>query len=183
MVDAAKEAFGSHHPSVTASVRDSVHPSPPLPAAHFTHSITNFSVFLFAEPLLALEHVHASLQPDGLAAVLTWKRFGFGDTVHAAQRAVRPDLPVMPLPGQQFLNEGVLAGLVEKAGFAKDRIQVLQREFVAKDAALQGLKEFMLTNFGSMATKEWPGEDKEKWDEAVDRAVKSEVDRYGGMKV
>jgi ubiquinone/menaquinone biosynthesis C-methylase UbiE len=153
-----------------------------IPDAKFTHSILNFSVFLFKDALGALREIHRTLQPDGVAILLTWKRFGFGSTVHAAQGIVRPDLPRMPFPGAQFLNENVLAKLAIEAGFDEAKIQVSRKEIVQKGEDLEGMKEFMSTGFSSMATRDWSPEEQQRWPAAVEEATGKEVDEYGGMK-
>lgn len=179
MIASATEAFKSY-PSITAKEADSVNLD--LPENHFTHSITNFSIFLFSDPVLAFKHVRQSLQADGLAANLTWKRFAFGEAIHKAQKKVRPDLPLMPLPGTQFLQEGIAAKTMEEAGFEKGKMTVLEKQYVATGEALSGLRAFMVKDFGMVATKGWTEEDREKWEGAVDEVLKGEIDEFGGMK-
>ncbi|KAK2593374.1 hypothetical protein QQS21_008905 [Conoideocrella luteorostrata] len=180
MLASAKSTFASYS-DVTARELDSVDLSS-LSDERFTHSFTNFSIFLFGDAKLAMSHVHRTLMTGGLAVVSTWKRFGFGQCIHRAQRAVRPDLPVMPLPGAQFFEEGVLAGVMEEAGFERASSQILVKEFVAKADALKGLREFMVADFGKMATRDWEESDRKKWQEAVDGVINEEVEAYGGMR-
>jgi SAM-dependent methyltransferase len=179
MAAAAAHAF-TQYPSVTTKELDSV--ELPLPDDHYTHSITNFSIFLFSDPVLAMKNVRRTLQADGLAANLTWKRFGFVAVIHEAQKAVRPDLPLIPLPGVQFLGEGVAAKTMEDAGFDRAKMTVLEKEFVATGDALSGLRDFMVKELVKMATKDWSDEERQEWEGAVDAALKNEVDRFGGMR-
>ena len=180
MVAAARDAF-REFPSITAEEMDSQELR--LEDSRFSHSILNFSVFLFPEPVPALRAIHASLRPQGqgLAALLTWKRFGFADVIHAAQRLIRPDLPVLRLPGPQFYEEGVLARLAVEAGFPEDGMRVLQRKVVSTGEQLGGLKDFILAEFGKTATREWTDEERTKWPQAVEGALQREVEEHGGM--
>ncbi|OAQ72819.1 hypothetical protein VFPPC_00687 [Pochonia chlamydosporia 170] len=144
MVAVASDAFAAH-PSITAQQMDSVGLT--LPNNHYTHLITNFSIFLFPDP-----------------------------------RAIRPDLPVMPTQGIEFMEEGVAAKTMEQAGFDPAKMNVLEKVFVATGDALDGLKEFLLTDLAGIATEGWSDQEKQKWPGAVDAAFKEEVDGYGGMR-
>lgn len=181
MIAAAKEAFREMNAKTTVIEADSQDLST-IPDGKFSHSILNFSVFLFPDALGALREIHRTLQPDGVAVLLTWKRFGFGATIQAAQRLVRPDLPQMPIPGSHFINEGVLVELVIKAGFSAAKVQVERDETVRKGGDLEGMKEFMLADFSKMATRGWTDEDMGRWPAAVDEAIQREVEEYGGIR-
>lgn len=181
MVAAACEAFKGLSPRITAVQIDSQDLSS-ISDGRFTLSILNFSVFLFPNALAAIREIHRTLQANGVAALLTWKRFGFGSVIHVAQTIVRPGLPVIPLPGTQFLNEGVLAKLVVEAGFDETKTQVVQKETVRTGEDVQGMKEFMLTEFSTMATKGWSDEEKKRWPAAVEQAIRKEVEEYGGIR-
>jgi hypothetical protein len=43
------------------------------------------------DPLKCLQETHRTLKDGGLAAVLTWRRFGAGEVIGPAQRMARPD--------------------------------------------------------------------------------------------
>ncbi len=85
----------------------------------FTHSITNFSIFAFRDPVKCLKEVYRTLIPDGkgVALVSTWKRFAVIEIIHRAQDKVRPDLPLMKVPQPEFMREGYLKHRMIKAGF------------------------------------------------------------------
>ncbi|KAK3356479.1 hypothetical protein B0T25DRAFT_536840 [Lasiosphaeria hispida] len=95
-------------PSITVKETDEI------PSNHFTHSILNFSIFPIADPLRRLQEIKRTVRGagGGVVAVLTWRRFGASEVIHAAQQIVRPNLPPMRLPHPEFLQEGVLEGLV-----------------------------------------------------------------------
>ncbi|KAJ5381889.1 uncharacterized protein N7496_004317 [Penicillium cataractarum] len=181
MIAAANETFRNIGSKITAVEADSQDLSS-IPDAKFTHSIVNFSVFLFPDALQALREIHRTLQPDGVAVLLTWKRFGFGSTVHVAQSLVRPDLPPIPIAGSQFMNPRVLAELVIKAGFSETTMHVNQDGTVRKDEDLEGMRQFMLADVSKMATKDWTEEERGRWPAAINEAIQREVEQYGGIQ-
>lgn len=180
MVEGARTTFAKW-PQIKTQVMDSLDLGD-IPDDHFTHSILNFSVFAFSEPEKALKELHRTLKPDGVAALLTWKRFGAGKTIHAAQAIVRPDLPPMPIPHPEFLEEGVLERAAADAGFDREKMQVSQKSIAVNGPALdQGLKKFFLSDFTKPAHKGWTEEDVAKWPAAIEQAVKGEIEAYGGV--
>jgi ubiquinone/menaquinone biosynthesis C-methylase UbiE len=180
MIAAARDTFKDHE-KITAIEMDS-QDLKSIPNGKFTHSILNFSVFLFPDAPGALREIHRTLRDDGVAVLITWKRFGFGSIIHAAQGIVRPDLLKIPLPGSHFLNEGVLAKMAVEAGFEEGNVRVSKGEIVQKGEDLQGMKDFMMTGFLTMATKGWSDEDREKWPAAVEEAIRREVEEFDGIK-
>lgn len=155
-----------------------------LPEGYYTHSITNFSIFVFHTPSLAMGQIHRTLAPGGLAVVTTWKRFPMTVVVRRAQALVRPDLPPMPSPGEQFLNEGVLKQALVEGGFAEDKIAVVSEELVIKEGSeeIGGLRGFLLGPFMKRARNGWTEDEEERWPEVVEEAIKEEVERFGGIK-
>ncbi|KAM5352638.1 hypothetical protein ACJ41O_005360 [Fusarium nematophilum] len=181
MVQGAKDTFAGW-PTVESRVLDSLNLEG-IPADHFTHSILNFSIFTFADPLKGLREIHRTLKPGGVAALLTWKRFGAGEAIHAAQALVRPDLPPMKTPHPEFLEQGVLEKLAMEAGFDAAQIRVSERSIAVSGPELDGgLKKFILGDFTRPARAGWTAEEEGRWPEAVEEAVQREVDAYGGIK-
>ncbi|KAF7560789.1 hypothetical protein G7046_g3359 [Stylonectria norvegica] len=175
---AARETFQAW-PRITASLMDSVSLET-IPDNHFTHSILNFSVFALADPLKGLQEIHRTLQPGGLAALLTWKRFGAGAVIHAAQKLIRPDLPPMKTPHPEFLDEGVLAKLAVEAGFSQSSLTVSQRAVMVGGAELEGLRGFMLGPMTRMARAGYTAEEEARWPDAIAQAVREEGE--GGVR-
>ena len=181
MIQGAKETF-SGWPQIEARLADSLNLHD-IPADHFTHSILNFSVFAFADPLKGLQEIHRTLKPGGVAALLTWKRFGAGEIVHAAQALVRPDLPPMKIPHPEFFREGVLKESAIEAGFDTSTIQVSQQDVVVRGPELDnGLKNFLLGDFTRPARAGWTEEEAGRWPEVVNQAIQNESAVHGGVK-
>lgn len=181
MIQGAKESFASW-PRIETRLLDSLNMQD-IPADHFTHSILNFSVFAFSNPLQALQEIHRTLKPGGLAALLTWKRFGAGEVVHAAQAMVRPELPPMKVPHSEFLEEGVLRDSAVEAGFDASAIHVSQQSLVVNGPNLDnGLKNFLLGDFTRPARAGWTEEEAGRWPEVIGKAIQNELELYGGVK-
>ena len=172
------------YPTISTHVLDSHNLLPLIPDDSVTLSILNFSIFTFLNPRKCLEEIHRSLTSSGKAIILTWCRFGPGLVVHAAQQKVRPDLPVMKIPGAEFMQEGYLASMVNEVFFSGDenkKMQVIKVRHVVTDKEdLDGLKDFMLGKFTDVARKGWSEEEVKKWPEAVEEALKEEAESQGG---
>ena len=148
-----------------------------------THSLTNFSIFTFKDPVQCLREIHRTLQPDGkgVALVSTWKRFAVIEVVHRAQRLVRPDLPLMKIPQPWFLREGYLKDMMVEAGFEAEKVRVVQRSVIIRGRDRDGLVEFMKGDFTKPARAGWTEEEAGRWSDAVDQAVEEEekANEYG----
>lgn len=180
MVTAAKDSFQGW-PEIETQVVDSLSLEG-IPDNNFTHSILNFSIFTFMDPLKGLQEIHRTLQPGGLAALITWRHFGAGHIIHAAQAIVRPDLPAMRIPHPEFMNEGVLADLAIQAGFEKSDFKESERNIVVNGVDLEGLKGFMLGDFTKPARAGWTEEEEARWPEAIAKALEKELGEFGGVR-
>ena len=148
-----------------------------------THSITNFSIFTFKDPVQCLSEIHRTLQPDGkgVALVSTWKRFAVIEVVHRAQKLIRPDLPLMKVPQPGFMREGYLKEKMIEAGLAADKVKVVQRSATIRGEDRDGLVKFMKGDFTKPARAGWTEEELGRWNNAVDEAVEEEqkANEYG----
>jgi hypothetical protein len=106
------------------------------------------------------------------------------EIVHTAQKTIRPDLPLMPVPGPEFYEEGVLRKVVEESGgFAKDCIKMVEKVLVVSDEEnVAGLKALMTGPMMAKARDGWTEEEQGRWVEAINVAVKEEVERFGGIR-
>ncbi|SCO78005.1 uncharacterized protein FRV6_02217 [Fusarium oxysporum] len=181
MVQAAKDSFTSF-PQIEAKVLDSQNLKG-IPDEHFTHSILNFSVYTLDDPVKGVKEIYRTLQPDGLAAISCWKRFGVGKLIHAAQALVRPDLPPLKIPHPEFFEPGVLEKTTIEAGFDSSKFELVEDSIIVSGPELEdGLKKFMLGDLMRPARAGYTNEEEERWPEAVDEVLKKEVESYGGIK-
>ncbi|KAG6367435.1 hypothetical protein INS49_001624 [Diaporthe citri] len=183
MVSAAGESLAaSPLPHVDCKELDSQDLSS-LPDDYFTHSINNFSIFTFVRPAAAVRESYRTLRPGGLAVVTCWRRFAPVFVVHAAQKRIRPDLPLMPMPSPEFCEEGVLQRVVEEGGFAKDGITVTDKVLVVDDEEnIAGLTTLMSGPMMAKAREGYTEEEEARWVESVKESVKEEVQQFGGIR-
>lgn len=183
MVYAARESLvASPLPHVDCKELDSQDLSS-VPDNYFTHSIDNFSIFTFVRPAEAIRETYRTLQPGGLAVVTCWRRFAPMFIVHAAQKKIRPDLPLMPTPSPQFYEEGVLQKVVEDNGFAKEKITMVEKVLVVSaDENIAGLTALMSGPMMKKAREGYTEEEEARWPESVSQSVKEEVQQFGGIR-
>jgi ubiquinone/menaquinone biosynthesis C-methylase UbiE len=183
MVSAARESLiASPLPHVDCKELDSQDLSS-VPDNYFTHSINNFSIFTFVRPTDAVRETYRTLRLGGLAVVTCWRRFAPMFIVHASQKKIRPDLPLMPTPGPQFFKEGVLQKVVEESGFAKEDITTVNKVLVVTDdEKIAGLTMLMSGPMMSKAREGYTEEEEARWVESVRQSVKEEVEEFGGIR-
>lgn len=183
MVLAARESLvASPLPYVDCKELDSQDLSS-VPDDHFTHSIDNFSIFTFVRPADAVRETYRTLRPGGLAVITCWRRFAPMVIVHATQKKIRPDLPLMPTPSPEFYQEGVLQKVVEESGFAKESITMADKVLVVgDDESIAGLTTLMSGLMMAKAREGYSEEEEARWVESVGQAVKEEVEQFGGIK-
>ncbi|ROV87586.1 hypothetical protein VMCG_10615 [Cytospora schulzeri] len=183
MVSAASESLvASPLPHVDCKELDSQDLSS-VPDDYFTHSIDNFSIFTFVRPADAIRETYRTLRPGGLAVVTCWHRFAPMFIVHAAQKKIRPDLPLMPTPSPEFYQEGVLQKVVEEGGFAKDNIIMADKVLVVDDNEnIAGLTMLMSGPMMAKAREGYTEEEEAMWVDSVGQSVKEEVEQFGGIR-
>lgn len=183
MVSAARESLvASPLPHVDCKEVDSQDLSS-VPDNYFTHSIDNFSIFTFVRPTDAVRETYRTLRPGGLAVVTCWRRFAPMFIVHAAQKKIRPDLPLMPTPSPEFYEEGVLQKVVEESGFAKNNITMVDKVLVVDDDEnIAGLIMLMSGPMMSKAREGYTEEEEARWVGSVSQSVKEEVEQFGGIR-
>ncbi|KAJ3545495.1 hypothetical protein NM208_g2488 [Fusarium decemcellulare] len=181
MINNAKSIFKDVH-GVDFQVLDSQH-LPGLQEAHFTHSIMNISLFILSDPVEAISRVRATLAPSGIAVFTNWSRFGASHVMHAAQRAIRPDLPLIPVPSPESSDLEYLAGCAEKAGFAKGQIETFNKDVVVEEGKwLDGLRGlFGHSPLVAQAQIEWTDEEKSRWMGEIEKAIQQEIQEHGGV--
>ncbi|KAI1261488.1 S-adenosyl-L-methionine-dependent methyltransferase [Xylariaceae sp. FL1019] len=150
---------------------------------YFTHSIDNFSIFTFERPQAAVSETYRTLRPGGLAIVTCWRRFAPVIVIRAAQKKIRSDLPLMPVPNPQFFEEGELQKVVEASGFAKKNIKLVEKSLIVSDPQnIAGLTTFMCGPLMVKAREGYTAEEEARWPEAISQAVKEEIDEFGGIR-
>ncbi|KAI0408256.1 S-adenosyl-L-methionine-dependent methyltransferase [Xylaria palmicola] len=183
MVSAARESLvASPLPHVDCKELDSQELSS-VPNNYFTHSINNFSIFTFVRPVDAVSETYRTLRPGGLAIFTCWRRFAPMFIVQAAQKKIRPDLPLMPTPSPEFYEEGVLQKVVEEGGFTKDNISAGEKVLiVTDDENIIGLTMLMSGPMMIKAREGYTEKEEARWAESVKEAAKEEIQQFGGVR-
>ncbi|KAI0186651.1 hypothetical protein EV127DRAFT_514221 [Xylaria flabelliformis] len=183
MVSAARESLtASPLPHVDCKELDSQDLSA-VSDNYFTHSINNFSIFTFIRPVDAIRETYRTLRPGGLAIITCWRRFAPMYIVHAAQKKIRSDLPLMPSPGPEFYEEGVLQKVVEEGGFTSDKIIMVDKVMVVADHEnIAGLTALMSGPLMAKAREGYTAEEEARWAESISQSVKEELEQFGGIR-
>lgn len=183
MVAAAKDSLGSSPlPNVQCKELDS-HNLSSVPDDYFTHSIDNFSIFTFVRPVDAVRETYRTLKPGGLAVITCWRRFSPVFIVQRAQKKLRPDLPLMLIPGPEFCEEGVLQKTIEEAGFSTEDITVYDKVLVVKDEEnVAGITTLISGPMMAKAREGYTVEEEAQWAEAISQSMKEEIEQYGGIR-
>ncbi|KAF5963794.1 hypothetical protein FBULB1_13162 [Fusarium bulbicola] len=149
-----------------------------------SHTVSSTSVFTrWPTPSGGVKEIYRTLQPNGLAVISCWKRFGVGELIHAAQAIVRPDLAPLKMPHPEFFKPGVLEKTAIEAGFDSSKFKLVEDSLVVSGPELEyGLKKFMLGELMRPARAGYTDEEERKWPEAVDEVLEKEVESHGGIK-
>jgi SAM-dependent methyltransferase len=152
-----------------------------FPDDHFTHSITNFSIFNFVDRVKAMSEIYRTLAPGGQVIVTTWKLFGPGDITHEIQRRIRPDSPLMKLSGPEMYSADAVLDVLSKGGFEREKLKVVEGSYVAKSDDLEGLVGFLKSDFTKSARAGWSDEEEGRWNDVVDQVIEEQRELQGGI--
>lgn len=162
------------------------------PDSHFTHSISNFSLFTITNAVKSLSETRRTLKPDGTASVLLWKRYAIQQLLAAAQDHIKgPGYAAknaVGVNGPQYFQREVVPDQLIEAGFEKEKIETWQMDHVVTNSGedkekWNGLYQFMIsTSVAAGSTKGWSDEERARWDEAVRWAMEEESEMYGGLQ-
>jgi ubiquinone/menaquinone biosynthesis C-methylase UbiE len=134
----------------------------------FSHSITNFGIFMFPDPVAGAAHIHRTLKPGGIAAITTWKAPGNIFFINEILQALSPGHPVwLPMGVDDWFKEDHLRNILEKGGFAKENVEFLTKEVAWRIDDLEQTVELMNGRFFDMAKEGLSEEQKGRWAEVV----------------
>lgn len=88
----------------------------------------------------------------------------------------------MKYSGEELYSGDAVADLMARAGFEKDRIQVLSRTQIVTGEDLEGLTEFASGPFMDPAKAGWTDDEKIRWQEVLRQVMEEEVREFGGVK-
>jgi ubiquinone/menaquinone biosynthesis C-methylase UbiE len=126
MIDVLQNAIDAGNlKTVTAQVMD----GSDLSQFHddeFTHSITNFGIFAFPDPVAGVKHIFRTLKPGGVAAITTWKYPGNIFFVNEVLQELAPGREEW-FPVREWTQEATLRGILEEGGFNKSKVEFLEK--------------------------------------------------------
>lgn len=139
-----------------------------FPDNKFTHSFTNFAIFLFADPAKGTKEIYRTLQPRGIAFVTTFKVTGWLPPFQKAQKRVRPDEE--PYPGMlptEWSEPAHLKKLMLEGGFVEESL-VIQSFKVSYQMKIPVNQPGQPIAFATeRLTKEWSDEETEQFKVAL----------------
>lgn len=176
---------------VTAQVLNSSDLST-IPDNHFTHSISNFSLFTITDAVQSLRETRRTLQPSGIAVVLVWKRFTIESLLAAAQDYVKgpgyASVHAVPVNGPQYFLKATVPKQLVEAGFNAEKIETWQVDVVvpkSDEKKWEGMYKFMTsTSISTGSTRGWSGSEMQAWRDAARWAMDEEAENggEGGIK-
>jgi ubiquinone/menaquinone biosynthesis C-methylase UbiE len=156
--------------SVTAQVMDSYNLSP-FGDDMFTHSITNLGIFAFPDPVAGARHILRTLKPGGVAVITAWKYPGNIYFANEVLQVVAPGSPEM-LPLKDWLNEGHLRGIMEKAGFEMEKVEIIEKKVLWNLDDFEESVAIFDGPFWDLAKAGSSVEQKGRWKDAVRKVLK-----------
>lgn len=123
----------------------------------FTHSITNFGIFLFPDPERSIKEIFRTLKPGGTAVVTSWATLSWLTMLQDVQRRVNPEAPTWEGPFAGWMGSERLRKTMVAGGFDDKNIEVKRIETVlngdTRDAYLNAMRDA------------WTGRITENWNE------------------
>lgn len=159
---------------VEATVMDAITLS--FPDDMFTHSFTNLGVAFMSDPTQAMQHIHRTLKPGGLASVSTIKTYGWLPSFVRAQKRIRPDEEewkgVLPVEWSTLEH---LKELMEAGGFSSENIyaEVCRVEFPMETYLEK--QAHMVDLASGIITKTWSDEERAAFGKALEEEVSEEA--------
>jgi ubiquinone/menaquinone biosynthesis C-methylase UbiE len=134
----------------------------------FTHSITNFGIFMFPDPVAGAAHILRTLKPGGKAAITVWKYPGNIVFINEVLQALAPGTEEWaPMKTKDWLEEAHLRGILETAGFKKENIECMEKEVVWPIDNMDETVELMNGKFFDKAKEALNEEQKGRWADMV----------------
>ncbi|KAH6665437.1 S-adenosyl-L-methionine-dependent methyltransferase [Halenospora varia] len=132
----------------------------------FTHSITNFGMFAFPEPIKGAAHIHRTLKPGGVAAITVWKYPGNIFFINEVLQDIHPGLNEW-FPIKHWTEESQLRDVLEKGGFEKDKIEMTVLKTIWPIEDLDEVVELFSGSFFEHAKGGLSEEEKAGWSDVV----------------
>jgi ubiquinone/menaquinone biosynthesis C-methylase UbiE len=147
----------------------------------FTHSITNFAIFLFPNPDKAASEIFRTLKPGGTAIVTTWKDMAYLDLLHRTQKRIRPDHPELILYDNEWDESNKLLNTLVNAGFDVEKIRIQAKE--DNSWPVEKAMRLAISDVTEWARKELSEEENERWGDVLKECLTSSEKQTGTIRV
>ncbi|KAH8655055.1 S-adenosyl-L-methionine-dependent methyltransferase [Tricladium varicosporioides] len=141
----------------------------------FTHSITNFGMFAFPDPVKGAAHIHRTLKPGGVAAITVWKYPGNIYFINEILQDIHPGLDEW-FPIRHWTEESHLRDVLEKGGFKKENIEITVLKTIWSIENLDEVVELFSGSFFDHAKGGLSNEEKASWSDVVRKKM---IERNG----
>jgi ubiquinone/menaquinone biosynthesis C-methylase UbiE len=145
----------------------------------FTHSFTSFAIFIFPDPVKAVEEIYRTLQPEGGVAVITsWEALGIVAVFQRAVQAVRPDAPAYHGPmSPEWMTDAKLRTVMESGGFKPDDIHIstMSAWMDVSDFCADG--NLLYSAMVKAITGGWADDDRIKFEQEIQKELEASVEK------
>lgn len=150
----------------------------------FTHSITNFGIFLFPDPVKAASEIRRTLRPGGVALVTTWHDLDWwlGILQHV-QSTVRSNTTAWAGPFAEWLGTEKLKHVMLEGGFSEQELEVISVTTVLSGKDRDVYIEAMRPTWVKRATEEWNEDDRLEFDTQLAIAFHALSDNDTGVEL
>ena len=147
-----------------------------FPDKTFSHSFTNFGIFLFPHPAKASREIYRTLNRGGTALVTSWLELEWLSILQEVQKAVKPEESVWQGPFAGWMEKSRLRNVLLEGGFELDKVKV---DTIKMLLGGQDRDEYLATmkpTWSNMITKDWNERDKRDFLTRIDAA-------FGALKL
>ncbi|PMD42035.1 S-adenosyl-L-methionine-dependent methyltransferase [Hyaloscypha variabilis F] len=150
----------------------------------FTHSIGNALLFVLPnDGVDAVKEVYRTLKPGGIAALNSWAYQPNMEPIQVAAQSTRPAGTPLPRQGMdKWLQAEFLQSVVEKGGFERQKIKMVQSEVFVELGDLNRYATMLWSFIGGTSAVGWLESDEQKWEEAI-TVVKKELKKSQGTRL
>jgi ubiquinone/menaquinone biosynthesis C-methylase UbiE len=149
----------------------------------FTHVIGTAFLFVLPEDgVPAMKEMKRTLKPGGVAALNSWAYVPNMGPIRVASTQTRPEgTPELRGGMDKWESPDFLKSTIEKAGFANDKITLVQREVYVTTTTIDRYATMLWSFIGGTTAVGWLESDEERWNEAVE-IVKAELRKTDGFQ-
>ena len=141
-----------------------------FPDNTFTHSFTNFGIFLFPHPAKAAKETHRTLKRGGTALVTSWLELEWLQILQEVQKSVKPDEAAWQGPFAGWMEKSKLQNVMLEGGFELEKVKV---DTIKMLLGGQDRDEYLATmkpTWTRQITKDWMERDTEDFLTRIDAA-------------